>query len=80
MALSDEHLVVEKGGLPVVVLLSMAEYRRLVGDSRLEEFERHARALGAEVARKGLSEEDVEAKVENIRERLYRENYGRQER
>ena len=30
VALSDEHFVVEKGGLPVAVMLSMSEYERLV--------------------------------------------------
>jgi prevent-host-death family protein len=30
VALSDEHFVVEKGGLPVAVMLSMSEYERLI--------------------------------------------------
>lgn len=30
VALSDEHFVVEKGGLPVAVMLSKPEYDRLV--------------------------------------------------
>jgi prevent-host-death family protein len=48
VARSDEHFVVEKGGLPVAVMMSMTAYEELVGEQRLAEFERHARALGEE--------------------------------
>ena len=34
VALSDEHFVVEKGGLPVAVMLSKPEYDRLVKESK----------------------------------------------
>lgn len=78
VARSDEHFVVEKGGLPVAVLLSMNEYERLVRYQKLKDFERHARAIGEEVQRQGLTEEEVEAKVEEVRERLYQEGNGQQ--
>jgi prevent-host-death family protein len=39
VALSDEHFVVEKGGLPVAVMLSMPEYDRLLKEWKKNHFE-----------------------------------------
>lgn len=39
VALSNEHFVVEKGGLPVAVMLSMPEYDRLVKEWKRNHFE-----------------------------------------
>lgn len=39
VALSDEHFVVEKGGLPVAVMLSMPEYDRLLKEWKRNHFE-----------------------------------------
>ena len=39
VALSDEHFVVEKGGLPVAVMLSMPEYDRLIKEWKRNRFE-----------------------------------------
>jgi prevent-host-death family protein len=39
VALSDEHFVVEKGGLPVAVMLSKPEYDRLVKESKRNQVE-----------------------------------------
>lgn len=76
-----EHFIVEKDGLPVVAIVSMSEYEELMKErerreERLRRFEQHARAITAEVEQRGLSEEDVEAQVEAVRQRLYEEHYG----
>jgi prevent-host-death family protein len=76
VALSDEHFVIEKGGLPVVVLLSMPEYERLVRDRKLVEFERFARAVGEEAERQGLTEEQLMAELEEDKKAAYQEMYG----
>ena len=39
VALSNEHYVVEKGGLPVAVMLSKVEYDRLVKESKRNHIE-----------------------------------------
>ena len=39
VALSNEHFIVEKGGLPVAVMLSMPEYDRLVKEWKRNQFE-----------------------------------------
>lgn len=76
-----EHFIVEKDGLPVVAIISMLEYEELMKDrerrqQKLKRFEQIARQIGEEFERQGLSEEDVEAQVEVVRERLYKERYG----
>ncbi len=78
----DKHFVVEKGGLPVVAIISMAEYAELMQardhhetgrTERLQRFEDAARTLGEEVERRGLTEEDLETMIEATRQRLHEE-------
>ena len=76
VALSDEHFVVEKGGLPVAVMMSMKEYERLVIDWKLKELERLARSLGEEAKRQGLTEEQLMAELEEDKRAIYEEIYG----
>jgi hypothetical protein len=45
VVLSDEHFVVEKGGLPVAVMLSKPEYDRLVKESKRNHIEQLALPL-----------------------------------
>lgn len=80
-----EHFIVEKDGLPVVAILSMAEYQELMQErerleqdkqERLKKFRKAARAIGEEIERQGLTEDEVMAKLEETRQRLYEENYG----
>ena len=76
VALSDEHFVVEKGGLPVAVMMSMKEYERIVMDWRLKEFERLAKSLGEETERQGLTEEKLVKELEEDKRAIYEEIYG----
>lgn len=75
-----EHFIVEKDGLPVVAIISLNEYEDFMRErsrqSRLKEFREATRAMGEEAEQLGLTEEDVEAKVEEIRQRLYEEHHG----
>jgi prevent-host-death family protein len=77
VARSDEHFVVEKGGLPVAVLLSMQEYERLITELRVKQHERLARALGEEAQRQGLTEEQLMAEMEGSKQKVYQETYGK---
>jgi prevent-host-death family protein len=81
-----EHFVVEKDGLPVMAIISMKEYDEFMQErdrrdqekqERLKKFERAARAIGEEAERQGLTEEDLDAMVEETRQRLYEDNYGK---
>jgi len=71
-----EPVVVEKDGIPVVVILSIPQYEQLLRETRLARFERLSRAAGLEAERQGLTEEQVEQEMEEIRERGHREGYG----
>lgn len=81
-----EHFIVEKEGLPVVAIMSMREYEELMSErdrneeekqARLKQFREAARAIGEEVERRGLSEEDVDAIVEKVRQRRYEQKHVR---
>ena len=80
-----EHFIVERGGLPVVAIISMAEYESLMQErerheqdkqKRLKRFQEHARAFGAEVERRGITEEQLMAELEKDRQEVYEEYYG----
>lgn len=80
-----EHFIVEKDGLPVVAIISMQDYERLVQEreqaerdkqERVKQFREAARAIGEEVAKSGLSEEELMAHLEEVKERIYEEYYG----
>lgn len=76
-----EHFIVEKDGLPVVAILSIAEYEELMEErerreKRLQRFRQHARNLGQAYERQGLMEDEVLADLEQTSEEIYKEWYG----
>ena len=84
-----EHFIVEKEGLPVVVIMSMVEYQELMQEReqheqdkqrRLKQFEEAARAIGREVDENGLSEEEMMEKVDQVRQGIQDEHYGKPRR
>jgi len=76
VALNKEHIVVEKGGLPVVVMLSMAEYEELLACWRVNELKELARELGREAERQGYTEEQMMIELEEDKRAVYRKIYG----
>lgn len=77
----QEHIIVEQGGLPVIVMLSMAEYQLLMRErelreQRLKKYEDTARRIGQEIERHGLSEEEVLAQLEETQQQTYEDRYG----
>lgn len=80
-----EHFIVEKEGLPVVAIISMREYEELMNDReeqeqdkqrRVKQFEEAARAIGEEVERLGLTEEQVMELLEKTRQEVFERHYG----
>jgi prevent-host-death family protein len=76
----NEHFVVEKDGLPVVAILSIQEYETLMNEanqavqSKLERrklFRSAAQNIGEAIEAQGLTEEDVDAIVEQTRQDIY---------
>ncbi len=72
----EEHLVVEKLGIPVAAIISMQEYdqfRRLLAQRQLIDL---GRKVGAEASRKGLTEEQLLDELATTRKEIFRKKYG----
>ncbi len=74
---SDEHLIVERDGYPVAVLLSFQEYTKLKGDRAIAAFDSLSRAIGRDIEEQGITEEELLADVEAARQEVYSERYGK---
>ena len=72
-----EHAVIQSGGAPVAVLLSVAEYEELLRYKWLMIFDRFTRAVGQEAERRGLSEEQLMGELEETKREVFKEQYGR---
>ncbi len=73
-----EHAVIESSGEPVAVILSVEEYEKLVDRKRRESlaaFNEFARNLGKEVERRGLTEEELLADLEETKREVFEERY-----
>ena len=71
-----EHLLIEKLGIPVAAVISMAEYeeyQRLAAASKLREL---TRQLSVEAADQGLTESDLLAELKQTRKTIFAETYG----
>jgi len=73
---SDEHLIVERDGFPVAVLMSYQEYEKLSRERALRAFERFSRSLGREIEKQGLTEEQLLKDLEESRREVFKEQYG----
>lgn len=73
-----EHIIVERDGLPVIAMISMAEYDQLMRERelRIKRFNDAARALNKEANEHGVTEEQILEGSDDIREELFREQYG----
>jgi prevent-host-death family protein len=73
---SDEHLIVERDGFPVAVLMSYQEYEKLSRERALEAFERFSRGLGREIEKQGLTEEQLFEELKQTRQEVFEEHYA----
>ncbi len=76
VALQDEHLVVERDGYPIAVLVSYPEYEELMHLRAVEAHQELAHALGQEAEQRGLSEEQLTAELEKDKRAIYKSTYG----
>ena len=72
---SDEHLIVERSGFPVAVLMSYQEYEKLSREGALRAFERFSRSLGREIEKRGLTEEQLLKELEESRREVFKGQY-----
>ena len=76
-ALGKEHLVVERDGYPVAVMLSYQEYEQLMRERALKAHRELVIALSQEAERQGLTEEQALAELETTKQNVFEEQYGR---
>lgn len=72
----DEHVVIEKVGIPVAAVISIDDYERYRRFVAQEQHKDLGRKLGREARRQGVSEEKLVDEMEEDREAVYEENYG----
>ena len=79
-ALGKEHLVVERDGYPVAVMMSYQEYELLMRERAAAAHRDLVIALGQEADRQGLTEEQLMTELEGSKHRVYQERYGKARR
>jgi prevent-host-death family protein len=72
----DEHLLVEKNGQPVVVILSIKEYEEMRKAAALQNLQELNRSLNRKACETGLTEEKLEKKMEETKIKIFEELYG----
>jgi prevent-host-death family protein len=73
---SDEHLIVERDGFPVAVLMSYQEYEKLTRSQAMAALEQLGRDVGREAERQELTEEQLLEQIKEVKHDLYEERYG----
>ncbi len=77
VALNDEHLVVERDGYPVAVLMSYQEYEKLMRERAIILHRQLTRSLGQEAERQDFTEEQLIDEMENARRAVFEDTYGK---
>ncbi len=77
VAVGKEHLVVERDGYPVAVLMSYPEYEQLMRQHALAAHRDLVIALGQAAERHGLTEKQLLRGLEESKRQVYEKRYGR---
>lgn len=72
----EEHLVIEKSGVPVAAIISMTDYEQYRRYMAQHLHTQLGRKLGAEAIKQGLTEEALIASMEEDRQAVYEDMYG----
>ena len=73
---SDEHLIVERDGYPVAVILSFEEYQKLRRARAVEALDSLSHAVSHDIREQGITEEELTSEVEAAKREVYNERYG----
>ena len=73
----EEHFVVEKDGLPIAVIISMADYENYRRALALENLKKLNQELNKEVIARGITEKQLIKDVEKTKHEVFEEQYGK---
>ena len=74
---SDEHLVIERDGFPMAVMMSYQEYQRYQRYLKLKKHRQMVRQVAAEAEKQGLTEDQLFRELKETRQEIFREKYDR---
>lgn len=77
VALGKQHLIVERDGYPVAVLLSYQEFEQLMRQHALAAHRDLVIVLGQAAERQGLTEKHLLRELEQSKRQVYEKRYGR---
>lgn len=76
VAVGNEHLIIERAGYPVAVLLSYQEYEALMRDRALAAHRDLVETLGRAAEEQNLDEAELMTDLEAEKRQVYQETYG----
>lgn len=71
-----EHLIIERAGDPVAVMMSYQEYEQYRRQQALAAHRELVKKVGAEAEKQGLTEEQLIEEMRQTRKKLFKEHYG----
>ena len=80
VVLGKEHLIVERGGYPVAVMMSYPEYEQLMRERALFAHRDLVRTLGAKAEQEGLGEGQLMQELDESKRIVYEQRYARAKR
>ena len=76
VALDQEHLVIERSGYPVAVLLSYQEYEELMRERALAQHRDLVMAMSREAERQNLTEDQLLEEIDEAKQQVFEALYG----
>lgn len=76
VAVGGEHLVIERAGYPVAVLLSYQEYEALMRERAIAAHRASVIAMSQDAERQGLTEEQLADELAAVKRQVFEESYG----
>lgn len=77
VAVGGEHLVIERAGYPVAVLLSYQEYEALMRERAVAAHRASVIAMSQEAERQGVTEGQLADELDVVKRQVFDETYGR---
>ena len=70
-----EHLIVERDGFPLAVIIPFSDYEEIMRERGLKAFRVFSQKIGQEVEGKGITEEQLLEDLEATKKEVFQEEY-----